>query len=242
MTDRRSFFRKTFLLGLSATGSALFSNRQLEALETLGAFSDNKFVLPPLPYAYDALLPYIDEQTMRVHHTRHHQAYIDKLNQALENYKGESDLDTLVKTALKLSPAIRNNAGGHYNHTLFWQSLKPNPDGKANKPEGKLLTAIEKTFGSFDGFKVEFQKKAMAVFGSGWCWLVLNQERLEIVNSINQDNPLMLESDNGLKIILALDVWEHAYYLNYQNKRADYINAWWNIVNWSFAGERFNQH
>lgn len=242
MTDRRSFFRKSFLLGLSATGTALFSSRQLEALETLGAFSETRFTLPPLPYAYDALMPYVDEQTMRIHHTRHHQAYVDKLNAALENHKETSDLDTLVKNALKLPSAIRNNAGGHYNHTLFWQSLKPNPEGKENKPEGKLSVAIDKQFGSFDNFKAEFQKKAMTVFGSGWCWLVVNKDKLEIINSANQDNPLMLETESGMRIILALDVWEHAYYLHYQNKRADYITAWWNVVNWSFAGERFNQH
>ncbi len=241
MSNRREFFKKSFLLGLSATGSALFSQKQLETLEAVGAYAGEQFVLPALPYSYSALEPFIDEPTMKLHHGKHHQAYVDKLNAALTTYKGEKTLDSLVKNALLLDAAIRNNAGGHYNHSLFWQSLRPNPTSTDNQPETLVMAAITKQFGSFAAFKTEFTKKATSVFGSGWCWLISKAGQLEIVTSANQDNPLMLEATANTRIILALDVWEHAYYLKYQNQRPQYITAWWNLVNWSFAEMQFQK-
>lgn len=241
MSNRREFFKKSFLLGLSATSSALFSQKQIEALEVVGAYAGEQFVLPPLPYSYSALEPFIDEPTMKLHHGKHHQVYVDKLNAALTTYKGEKTLDSLVKNAWQLDASIRNNAGGHYNHSLFWQSLRPNPTSTDNQPETLVMAAITKQFGSFTAFKAEFTKKASSVFGSGWCWLTAKAGQLDIVTSANQDNPLMIEATANTRIILALDVWEHAYYLKYQNQRPQYITAWWNLVNWSFAEMQFQK-
>lgn len=241
MSDRREFFKKIGVLGLSGIATKLVSNEQLNALENLGRQSANStpFILPSLPYAYNALEPFIDEQTMMIHYTKHHQAYVDKLNKAIENMGGEFVLELSFKTISKADVAIRNNGGGHYNHSLFWQLMKPNPASKENKPSGKLAELITRDFKSFDDFKKEFTEKSTKIFGSGWCWLIEQEGKLKITTTPNQDNPLMDVAAEKGKPVLALDVWEHAYYLKYQNKRADYIANWWNIVNWDKAEELY---
>lgn len=242
MSDRRSFFKKAGLLGLTAVASKLVSNEKVKALDELGKFAegDKPFLLPALPYAYDALEPFIDKQTMEIHHTKHHQAYVDKLNKAVENMGGKFDLEESFKTISKADMAIRNNGGGHYNHSLFWQLMKAKYDSKENKPSGKLAEAINSNFKSFEDFKKEFSEKSAKVFGSGWCWLIIQEGKLKITTTANQDNPLMDVAAEKGKPVLALDVWEHAYYLKYQNKRADYINNWWNVVNWDKAEDLYN--
>jgi len=247
MNDRRDFLRKSALLGLTTLGASMFGKEKLDAVEELlqKTYSENKFTLPDLPYAYDALEPYIDKQTMEIHHTKHHRAYVDKLNAELEKtdqkvLQSPYTFENIFKAVSKVQPGLRNNAGGHFNHSLFWSLMKPNAEGKTNLPEAKLAEAINKDFKSFDDFKKEFSEKAVKIFGSGWCWLIETGGKLKIVNTPNQDNPLMdLDSIEKGKIILGLDVWEHAYYLKYQNKRADYISGWWSVVNWQKAGELF---
>ncbi len=195
------------------------------------------FTLPGLPYAYDALEPFIDEVTMHLHHDKHHQAYIDNLNKALEgkdewlNMDVKEILQKLDEVPEEVRMKVRNNAGGHANHTMFWKTLIPNKDFK--EVSGELKSAINKKFGSFEKFQEEFEAKGLGRFGSGWVWLLTD---LTIVDTANQDTPLM----DGKKAILGLDVWEHAYYLKYQNKRADYIKAWWNVVDWEKVEEYFN--
>ena len=242
MNDRREFFKKLGLLGLTGIATKLVSNEQLNVLEKLGeqGVQNSQFTLPALSYSYNALEPFIDEQTMIIHHTKHHQAYIDKLNKAIENIGGKFVLEESFKTISKADVAIRNNGGGHFNHTMFWQLMMPNPNAKENSPSGKLAELIIRDFKSFEDFKKEFTEKATKIFGSGWCWLIEQEGKLKICTTANQDNPLMdLASERG-KPVLALDIWEHAYYLKYQNKRADYINNWWNIVNWEKAEELYN--
>jgi len=195
--------------------------------------------LPPLPYDYTALEPHIDEQTMRIHHDKHHAAYVNNLNAALE---GHPDLQALSIEALigKLSAVpeaargpVRNNGGGHYNHTLFWELMAP---GGASAPSGKLADAITGAFGTVDAFKEQFAKAGMGRFGSGWAWLVKGADgKVSIESSPNQDSPVM----DGKFPVLGCDVWEHAYYLKYQNRRADYLAAWWNVLNWTVAGQRY---
>ena len=240
MSDRRGFFKKIGLLGLSGIATKLVSNEQLNALETLGKEA-NPFSLPALPYAYNALEPFIDEQTMIIHHTKHHQAYVNKLNETPStNIDFQVDDITKCKNIDQYtSPVIRNNLGGHVNHTLFWTLLKPNKESKPNIPSGKLAEAINKEFKSFDEFKKLFSEKAAKHFGSGWCWLIEQDGKLMITTTTNQDNPLMKVADQQGKIVMALDVWEHAYYLKYQNKRADYIANWWNVVNWEKVEELY---
>ena len=193
--------------------------------------------LPPLPYAYNALEPHIDEQTMRIHHDKHHAAYVKNVNAALEKHpalqgKGLDDLvRDLASVPEDIRTAVRNNGGGHWNHSLFWQVMGPNAGGA---PTGKVADAITSSFGSFDGLKEQFAKAAMGRFGSGWAWIVADGGALSITSTPNQDNPLM----DGQRAILGLDVWEHAYYLNYQNRRPDYISAWWNVVNWDVVNAR----
>lgn len=244
MSNRRDFLKKGGLLGLAGLTSKLVSNNQLEALESLGkqGLSNDPFTLPKLPYALDALEPYIDKQTMEIHYTKHHQGYVDKLN-AIKS----TNIDYMSDDATKCSHvdkftmgAVRNNLGGHYNHSLFWTLLKPNPKGEANKPTGKLADAITANFKSFDEFKAAFTDASIKLFGSGWCWLIVTSDnKLKIVTTPNQDNPLMqLDGERG-KLVLALDIWEHAYYLKHQNKRKDYIDAWWNLVNWEKCEELF---
>lgn len=237
--ERRDFFKKGVLLGLAGLAGNLVGEEKLKALESLTG-DGGKYTLPKLPYAYNALEPFIDEQTMQLHHTKHHQAYVDKLNKALETYNGDTTFQGLFSQASKIDVALRNNGGGHYNHSLFWQLMKANPKGEENLPIGKLGDAIITEFNTYDIFKKEFSEKASKIFGSGWCWLIeTGKGKLKIITTPNQDNPLMdCVTDKG-KPILCLDVWEHAYYLKYQNKRADYINAWWNVVNWQQAENQF---
>jgi superoxide dismutase, Fe-Mn family len=194
--------------------------------------------LPKLPYAADALEPYIDAQTMQIHHGKHHQAYVDKLNDAVKGTPlAEKPIEDLMKDMSKHSAAVRNNGGGHYNHSLFWQIM--GPSGSSKGPEGELATAINSTFGSLDAFKEKFEAAATTRFGSGWAWLVVKDGKLEVGSTPNQDNPLMDLSDIKGTPILGLDVWEHAYYLKYQNKRPDYTKAFWNVVNWTEVAKRF---
>lgn len=247
MSDRRSFFKKLGLLGLSGIATKLVSNEQLNVLENLGRESlpNTPFTLPKLPYAYDALEPFIDKQTMEIHHDKHHQAYVDKLNIELDKIdtkiiQAPYTLETIFSVASKVQPALRNNAGGHYNHSLFWQLMKPNPTSIENKPIGKLAEGIIRDFKSVEDFKKEFSEKSTKIFGSGWCWLIEQDGKLKISTTPNQDNPLMDVAQDKGKPVLALDIWEHAYYLKYQNKRADYIANWWNIVNWEKAEELYN--
>ena len=201
------------------------------------------YTLPPLPYAYDALEPHIDARTMEIHHTKHHQTYIDNANKALEGTEfADLPVEELIQKLDSL-PAdkkvpLRNNAGGHANHSLFWQVMG---GGKGGQPSGELLDAINSAFGSFDAFKEKFEDAAKTRFGSGWAWLVVQNGKLAVVSTANQDNPLMGEGVAGVSgtPILGVDVWEHAYYLNYQNRRPDYLKAFWNVVNWDEVAKRY---
>lgn len=199
-----------------------------------------KYTLDKLPYANDALVPHFDAETMEIHHDRHHQAYVDNLNKALENNEEANDLDLegILKQVSKFSPAVRNNGGGHYNHSLFWNILSATP--KAN-PEGKLLEEINKTFGSVDQLKADLKNLGLGQFGSGWAWLLVKHNgTLAISSTANQDNPLMDTNINNQGYpILGVDVWEHAYYLNYQNKRADYLDAFWQVLDWAAVEENY---
>ena len=195
------------------------------------------FTLAALPYAYDALEPHIDSLTMQIHHGKHHQAYVDNLNKAIAGSENENkSLEELVKNAGKISPAVRNNGGGHWNHSFFWESLTP---GGGGAPTGKLADAIHSSFGSFDSFKEKFAQAGLTRFGSGWAWLIVKDGKLEVSSTPNQDNPLMDVAETTGTPILGVDVWEHAYYLKYQNKRGDYLAAFWNLVNWARVAERF---
>lgn len=198
------------------------------------------FTLPTLPYAHDALEPYIDKMTMEIHHGKHHQAYVTNLNKALESapeLAGKS-LEQLLAGGVASVPeairtAVRNNGGGHWNHAFFWEIMGP---GKGGAPVGNLAAAINAKFGGFDAFKEKFAAAAVGRFGSGWAWLIKTSGGVEIMSTPNQDNPLM----EGKKAVLGLDVWEHAYYLKYQNRRPEYITNWWSVVNWEKAEEHFN--
>lgn len=193
------------------------------------------FELPSLKYAYDALEPYIDARTMEIHHTKHHNAYTTNLNAAIAgtDLEGKS-IEEILKNC-KDKPAVRNNGGGYWNHNLFWEIMAPNAGGE---PTGELADAINSTFGSFAAFKEEFSKAATTRFGSGWAWLCVTNGKLEVCSTANQDNPIMGEGCSGTPI-LALDVWEHAYYLHYQNRRPDYINAFFNVINWTEVSKRY---
>jgi Fe-Mn family superoxide dismutase len=194
------------------------------------------FELPKLPYDFKALEPHIDSQTMEIHHGKHHNAYVTNLNKALEGSDwANKSLEELMGMISKLPVAVRNNGGGHYNHSLFWQVMAPNAGGT---PKGELAQAIDSSFGSFDKFKELFGQAAATRFGSGWAWLTAKGGKLEISSTANQDNPLMDIADVKGTPILGLDVWEHAYYLKYQNKRPDYVGAWWNTVNWDEVSKR----
>ncbi|MBI1899284.1 MAG: superoxide dismutase [Acidobacteria bacterium] len=199
------------------------------------------FSLPPLPYAADALEPHIDKTTMEIHHGKHHGTYVSNLNKALESAPelANKNVEDLLANNLAIVPesirtAVRNNGGGHVNHTMFWQIMGPNAGGQ---PAGRVAEAIRGAFGSFDQFKEKFNAAALGRFGSGWAWLVKDGGRIDIVSTANQDSPIM----EGKFPILGLDVWEHAYYLKYQNRRAEYINAWWNVVNWQEIEKRFTR-
>ena len=196
------------------------------------------FTLPPLPYAFDALEPHIDAQTMQIHHDKHHAAYVANLNKAVADFPdlGQKPVEDLLKdlnaVPEKIRAAVRNQGGGHYNHSLFWQLMKKNAGGE---PAGGLSKALDQKFGSFAAFKDQFTKAAAGQFGSGWAWLVADDGELKIEAAPNQDSPLSA----GKKVLLGLDVWEHAYYLKYQNRRPDYIAAWFNVINWDFVAQRF---
>ena len=195
------------------------------------------YEVPPLPYAYDALEPHIDEQTMQLHHDKHHQAYVDKANDALagtdlEGKPVEDALQNLSSLPQDKQTPFRNNGGGHANHTLFWESMSPDGGGE---PGGELADAISAKFGSFDAFKEQFEANGVGQFGSGWTWLVARGGELELMKTPNQDSPLL----DGATPLLGNDVWEHAYYLKYQNRRPDYLKAWWNVVNWDKVAERY---
>jgi Fe-Mn family superoxide dismutase len=195
------------------------------------------YSVPPLPYAYDALEPYIDKATMEFHHDKHHQAYVDKANAALA---GTALADAAIEDVLKdlgqvpadKRTAVQNNGGGHYNHSLFWESMAP---GAGGAPEGALAAAIDSVFGSFEAFQASMKETGVNQFGSGWSWLVHNGSELALVGTPNQDSPI----SSGSTPLLGVDVWEHAYYLKYQNRRPDYIDAWWNVVDWGKVAERF---
>ena len=193
------------------------------------------FELPKLPYAYDGLEPHIDARTMEIHHSKHHQGYTNNLNNAIAGTDMEGKSIEDICATPGLSGAVRNNGGGYYNHCLFWNIMSPNGGGN---PSGDLASAIDSTFGSFDNFKAEFSTAAGTRFGSGWAWLGVNSGELKISSSANQDNPLM-DDQCGCTPILCLDVWEHAYYLNYQNRRPDYIAAFFNVINWEEVNKRY---
>jgi Fe-Mn family superoxide dismutase len=242
--SRRDFIKKSATLALGTLAATAVANNLVTAsapfIEETPVTEGGKFTLPALPYGYDALEPHIDKLTMEIHHTKHHQAYITNLNKALETadtaITGASPtLETLFAKMDKLPAAIRNNAGGHYNHSLFWTLMGPST--AENTPTGKLGEAIKATFVSVEEFKKQFADAATKRFGSGWAWLVVKNGKLSITSTANQDNPLM--NLDGVEVkgtpVLALDVWEHAYYLKNQNRRADYINSWWNVVNWKTA-------
>jgi Fe-Mn family superoxide dismutase len=195
------------------------------------------FKLPDLPYAYDALEPYIDARTMEIHHSKHHSAYTNNLNNAISGNTMENlSIEELIKNVSKYPVAIRNNGGGYFNHNLFWKFMKPQGGGQ---PTGALLDAINKSFGSFDDFRKQFTTAAATRFGSGWAWLVKTPSGLVVTSTANQDNPLMDIAEVKGTPILTIDVWEHAYYLKYQNRRPEYIEAFWNVINWDFAAEQF---
>jgi Fe-Mn family superoxide dismutase len=197
------------------------------------------FELKQLPYDYNALEPYIDALTMEIHHSKHHGAYTNNLNAAIAGTEYENlPIEEILKNVSKLSPAVRNNGGGFYNHNLFWSMMSPNGGGK---PEGNIAKAIDKQFGSFDNFKEKFSAAAATRFGSGWAWLVKRNDELVIFSTPNQDNPIMDVSEIKGYPLLALDVWEHAYYLKYQNKRPDYIQNFWQVVNWKEVEKRFTE-
>ena len=194
------------------------------------------FTLPALPYGFDALEPHIDAQTMQIHHDKHHQAYVDNLNKALAGTDGEGkSLEELMANISKYPAAVRNNGGGHYNHSLFWEVLGPN----GGAPSGELEAAINEAFGSLDGLKEKMSAAGTSRFGSGWAWLGVLDGKLAVCSTPNQDNPLMDIAECKCKPIFGIDVWEHAYYLKYQNKRPDYLSAIWNVVNWDAVAKRF---
>jgi Fe-Mn family superoxide dismutase len=196
------------------------------------------FTLPALPYAFNALEPHIDARTMEIHHGKHHNAYVTNLNNAIAGKPEENlSIEEICKSVSKYPAAVRNNGGGHYNHSLFWTLLSPKSEGA---PSGALSDAINSAFGTFDEFKTKFAAAATGRFGSGWAWLIVDASgKLQITSTPNQDNPIMDVAEGRGTPVLGLDVWEHAYYLNYQNRRPDYIAAFWNIVNWSEAAKRF---
>lgn len=195
------------------------------------------FKLPDLPYAYNALEPHVDARTMEIHHGKHHAAYVNNLNAALEGSEwADKSLEENLANISKLAPAVRNNGGGHWNHSMFWNIMAPSAGGA---PTGAVADAINAAFGSYDNFKTEFTKAATTRFGSGWAWLIVKDGKLAITSTPNQDNPLMDVAEVKGTPVLGLDVWEHAYYLNYQNRRPDYITAFYNVINWDEVNKRF---
>jgi Fe-Mn family superoxide dismutase len=234
--NRRNFIKTSAVLG---TGALLAGN----TLSALAHIEADSYELPPLGYAYNALEPFIDEQTMRIHHTKHHQAYVNKLNETVVNHQdqiGGKSLETLFSEfdSLKIPEAaknhLRNSGGGHWNHTFFWKLLKKNTLAK-----GKLVEGISRDFGSMEAFKELFEKASLSQFGSGWAWLISNNGKLSISSTPNQDNPLMSTAAAKGVPVIGLDVWEHAYYLKYQNKRGEYAKAFWSVLNWEQADKNY---
>ncbi len=233
--NKRQFALTALMTVLFITGTSFFVYFPVNTSNK----ENSGFVLASLPYAYDALEPYIDARTMEIHHSRHHAAYVNNLNRALEGTPSINlPLETLMGSISKYSMAVRNNGGGHYNHELFWNIMNPKGGGE---PSGELAEKIRKTFGSFQQMKEEFNKAAMGQFGSGWAWLIVQNGKLKITATPNQDNPLMdVVSEKGYPL-MGVDVWEHAYYLKYQNRRGDYVSAFWNLINWPYVTERYNE-
>jgi Fe-Mn family superoxide dismutase len=245
-TNSNRFFKSTLVLALAATtfvlnpmNSLANSDKPFTEKETVNKKALT-FAQEPLGYAYNDLEPYIDARTMEIHYSKHHAAYVTNVNDAIaqENITFSS-VEEFFANASKLSAKARNNGGGAWNHTFFWKSLRPAVEN--NAPKGELLIAIEANFGSFDQFKAAFAAAASSRFGSGWAWLVKDGNQLKITSTPNQDNPLMDVAEVKGTPLLGLDVWEHAYYLHYQNKRADYITNWWNVVNWDFVASQFSK-
>jgi superoxide dismutase, Fe-Mn family len=240
---KREFIKSTLLIGaILATGLTHVAQSaepaQTGNSETIGVKQDGKFVLPKLEYAYSALEPNIDARTMEIHYSKHHAAYTNNLNNLIGTDAGKLTIEQIMSEISKYPAGVRNNGGGYYNHNLFWSILSPSGGGK---PTGALLKAIEADFGTFESFKEKLSAAAANRFGSGWAWLVKSEGKLVVTSTPNQDNPLMdIAEIKGIPI-LALDVWEHAYYLNYQNRRADYIAAFWNIVDWKAVSENFDK-
>jgi Fe-Mn family superoxide dismutase len=226
--------RRQFLHSAGLAAAAL----AVSPLSLLARGARAAFTLPPLPYAHDALEPYIDAMTMEIHHDRHHKAYVDNLNKALADHPDLQGKDVnellrdLPSLPEKVRTAVRNNGGGHSNHSIFWLMMKK---GGGGKPDGELAKAIDEAFGGFDKFQEAFSTAATTRFGSGWAWLISDQGKLKVTSTANQDTPIMEKKEP----LLGIDVWEHAYYLKYQNRRADYVKNWWNVVNWDYVAERF---
>lgn len=244
--SRREFLKKsaTLAVGAIATTSVIHAAFLSNTTTPLLQDEDDYFSLPDLSYKYDALEPHIDALTMEIHHSKHHQGYVNKLNKALKpidaaTLGGYKTFWSIFENIEKLPTAVRNNAGGHYNHTLFWSFMKPNGGGT---PNGALGDAINTTFGSYDEFKKQFAAAAKSRFGSGWVWLVLSDGKLVITSTPNQDNPLMQSKSIDVQgtPILALDVWEHAYYLKNQNRRGDYVKSFWNVVDWQASADMYD--
>lgn len=235
--ERRQFMHSAFITGASVLVGERSILAALRQQGTMKGESTMAFTLPNLPYAFDALEPYIDKMTMEIHHDKHHGAYVTNLNKAVEGSEWSSkSIEDILANVSKLPAAVRNNGGGHYNHSLFWTWMKPKTGGT---PLGELAEAIKRDFGSFDKFKEQFANAAMTRFGSGWAWLVKQHDKVVICSTPNQDNPMMdLAEVKGVPLV-GVDVWEHAYYLKYQNRRADYLAAWWNVVNWDEVANRF---
>ena len=238
MITRREAIKTTALI----TTAAVVMPSALAQTNTAAPAAAAPFTLPALPYAFDALEPHIDARTMEIHHDRHHKAYADNVNKwaaGIFNISNRlEDYLTNLKDWQSDGNLLRNHGGGHYNHSLFWQMMKKDGSGE---PKAELAKVIDSAFGNFTSFKENFGKAATSRFGSGWAWLTFNKGKLEIVSTANQDNPIMGQAIAGCEgtPLLGLDVWEHAYYLKYQNKRAEYITAWWNVVNWDFVTERY---
>ena len=245
MMNRRQAIKTT---ALASAAFATLPGAMAQTNSPAPAAASGPFTLPPLPYAYDALEPHIDARTMEIHHDRHHAAYVANLNKAMANHPEltgksvEELLKDLNSVPENIRTAVRNNGGGHYNHSFFWQMMKMDGGGE---PTGDLAKAIDARFGNFGAFKDKFTEASTKIFGSGWAWLVADGGRLTIVTTPNQDSPISEKAsvlDGALLFktpLLGLDVWEHAYYLKHQNKRADYIAAWWNVVNWDYVSERY---
>jgi superoxide dismutase, Fe-Mn family len=235
--------REAFRLGFGSLAAAWFGGLIFSArAQSMGAPTPTgPYTLPPLPYPYEALEPHIDTLTMQIHHDKHHKAYVDNANKLLADQPElaklppEEMLRNLDKAPEAIRTGLRNNVGGHVNHSLFWQMMSPKGGGK---PSGELAKAIETDFKSFDDFQKQFNDAALKRFGSGWAWLVAKDGKLEILSSANQDSPIA----DGAAPLLGIDVWEHAYYLKYQNRRPDYVAAWWSVVNWDFVNDQFKKH